>query len=379
MKNEIKDFLNFVASDEEMPMVLSEIEDTVNYADCNCYALNYLLTRKIFAGFPLGRIITIAGDSASGKTALALQFATIKNFDLVFYIQTNGEDAEKSFVNKFKGIDQNKFVRQTINNFEQLNQLMEKILIWLEQKKQKILIIVDSVSGLSDINIKNDNAGFAGGRRATLFKNLLRNYANKLKNCDSNLILISQYYLNPTASFGQDPKVLGGGLAVKQYSHLILELTALKSDSEILKKNIIGALNQAINIKVSKSRFGTQYSELKIIFDFEATISQTAGLFELCSDLTLIEKKGKMYYFPNLITKKEIENFDVATYPLFGEIDLERDKGFYRKDFEKIINENPAILERILKIIDFNFGAEKIFSEDLIEKIMQRKKSMEKD
>ena len=75
-ENEIKEFLNFVALDgEEKPVILDEVDDTVSeYVDTGCYALNYLLTRKIYAGFPLGRIITIAGDSASGKTAMALQF-----------------------------------------------------------------------------------------------------------------------------------------------------------------------------------------------------------------------------------------------------------------------------------------------------------------
>jgi len=369
-KNEINQLVDFLkdVNKENPPVIMDEIDDTVSfYADTGIYALNYQLTRKIKAGFPLGRIITIVGDSTAGKTAMALQFATIKDYNAILYLQSNGEDAEKSMINKFTGIDQKKFIRKTINTFEELKTTLEKTLVWNEQNDCKICIIVDSITGLT--NEDDEVTGYAGGRKAALFKNILRTYANKLKNINSTLILISQFYLNLQAKQNQDPRIIGGGLAVKQYSHLILELTPSKSDSDIVKGNVLGALSQAIKVKIIKSRYGTQYSELDYIFEPARGFSKLTGLFSLCEDLTIIVKQGRMYYIPTFFTKKKVDEFTV-----FADVDLDRDLGFYAKDFEDKLNENPELIEILINIIDKNFGDEKIFDINVLNKINERKK-----
>jgi len=344
------------------PIVFEEEKEKNNvYYDTNVYTLNYLLTKQIRSGFPAGRIITVVGDAGSGKTALALQFATIKDWDIVVYIQTNGEDAEKSLIDKFAGVSA-KLIKQPCDSYEDLKKIMEEILNYLIiHKNEKALIILDSVVG---INLEeNNDAGYAGGRRASIFKGILREYANKLKNLQSNLVLITQYYQNPQVTFG-DNRTIGGGLSVMQFSHLILKVTASKKDSEIVKGSILGLQEHAINVNVVKSRFGTQYAEADFIFDVYKGFSRTTGMFELCRDLGLIVKKGRFYYMPCLLTHKE-EEFK------FRDVN-ENDIGFYSSQFEEKINEKN--LEKILqKIEEINSN---LYKEEVRKIIIERQKEM---
>jgi hypothetical protein len=127
----------------------------------------------------------------------------------------------------------------------------------------------------------------------------------------------------------KDSYIPTGGVNVDYNPSLALELKVVTetedvSDSDMViekdrRNSALGSSLKVIRVKVKKSRFGTELRRINFIIDFSVGPMKFSGLFELCRDFGLFEKKGVMYTIPGVF-----------------------DKPFYKKEFLKLMADDEA-------------------------------------
>lgn len=184
-----------------------------------------LLDLVLGGGWAEGKLINLVGDSASGKSLLAIEAAA--NFSrkyrtgIIHYIDTESafdpayaeavgfpREAQVSMPNK-EGIE-----IATIEGF------FEYLDMHVVAGNSPSLIILDSLDGLSDEDemqrSATDKATYGMGKAKTL-STQLRKYMQKLSKTNSTLMIISQTRDNIGATWG-DKKTRSGGKALRFYS-----------------------------------------------------------------------------------------------------------------------------------------------------------------
>jgi len=129
----------------------SSLAEIPGWLDSGNYSLNWISSKSIFNGFPLGRIILLSGDAGTGKSLIALSLMKQPDLDYIVYLDSEGGGISKQFA-QFLGINTKKVYYQPIDTIEGLIERFKLIVDTLEKNKQtskKVLVVVDSISMLS--------------------------------------------------------------------------------------------------------------------------------------------------------------------------------------------------------------------------------------
>lgn len=239
-------------------------------------------------GLPVGRIIEIHGLQSTAKTSLCL--------GIIAHLQKQGvacafADAEYALnmdhARKI-GVDTDSLLVIRADTGEEFFEAIEKI---VRQKAAKF-IVVDSVSALvtraeleADVNKPNM------GGQARLMANGLRRLVAPLAKSGCVLVFINQLRANIMG--GQyDPYSVPGGMALRFYSTIILELKR----GEALK---IGDTQVGIdvNIHVKKNKVGSPNTQAKVTFLFEEGFSAEADILLIGEKAGVIKHEGNTYSF----------------------------------------------------------------------------------
>lgn len=155
----IFDIVNSVDNSAE---ILSESKVAVikDYIDSGSYILNAAMTGSLFKGIPCSRCTVFAGANSTGKSFLALSAcrnAQKKGYTPI-YIDTEGAiDIETV---KRIGCDPNNFIIKPANTVTEANTFIlntiNSILAIDEEKRPKVVFVLDSISNLSSNKEKND-------------------------------------------------------------------------------------------------------------------------------------------------------------------------------------------------------------------------------
>lgn len=339
-----------------IPIELDDAEDSVKkWHDTGNYAINYVMSKSTQKGFPSGRIITLVGDSSTGKTAFALKMGEADEIKIIIYFSSEPGAFETSFLKNFPKLKNKHLIYQPIGTVEEMMKELKAIIDWkkIEAKDVGMLVIIDSVANLTTEKEKEDISGY-GGRRPLLLRQFFRTISLELDKNNITLVNITHYAIDPSIMYG-DKRVMTGGRVIEYLSSLVLETKKDKDGTEYEKNTILGASKVGISVSVKKSRYGTMYMTIPIIMDVDSGFDNVSGLAFIAKELKIIKKKSendKYYYLPGVYVKKGEIN------PR-NEIDSEIDKAFFEKDFENILKENPEILNYVLDQIDkFNYSDE---------------------
>lgn len=271
------------ASDNEFATVMDEetLSNTTEWISTKSLALNGLLSGDIWKGIPNNKVIAFAGAEATGKTFLCLDImkdAIDKGYIIIFFDSENATD-KKMMVER--GIDPNKILYMpidTVENFRaQVLRIVTKYNETPENKRPKILIVLDSLGNLSTTKEMADAESGSGKRdmtRAQVIKSIFRTVNLKLAKAKIPMLITNHTY--DTMDF-MPSKKMSGGSGLYYAAHVIVFLSKSKAKDKKDEKIVKGAY---LNCRLKKSRIVKEESSLKVYLDFEKGLSRYYGLEE---------------------------------------------------------------------------------------------------
>ena len=276
---------------KKVPVIIeSEVKDR-KFIDTGVYLLNAALSAKMLdGGIEYGKIFTVAGDSGTGKTFIAL--SVVKNAQKsgmgVIYIDTEYslrlDDLPKYGVDN----DPDKFKLIRGNKVEDINILLTQLLDELKEEKLKngsiepFLIVLDSVGQMSSNKEKTD---LISGNlkvdmtRAKSLAAMFRSINTDLGFLDIPMVVCNHVYLEQGAMYPK--QIIKGGKALVYSSSVIGMMSKAKLKSGDEDDMDLGASGIVVTFKTAKNRLAKP-KKIKFEISFVSGMNVYTGLDAFC-------------------------------------------------------------------------------------------------
>lgn len=273
------------------------------YIDTGSYALNALLSGSIYLGAQDNKILGWAGEEATGKTFFTI--ACVKHFldsnpgSIVALFETESS-VDKSTIAS-RGIDPDRvaiFPVGTIQEFRtQSLKLLDKFLANPEDKRPKLLIVLDSLAMLSsDAEVKKAEEG-ADSKDFTLFqvsKATFRVLTLKLGKHRIPMYLTTHTYAN-LGGYGETSKMAGGS-GMKYAASTLVHLSKAKFKDDKESREHDGVV---ITCQLKKSRATREGKLVKVLLHHERGLDRYYGLLDIAEDAGIVKKVAGKFEFPD--------------------------------------------------------------------------------
>ena len=325
--------------------------------------LNLACSDNPFGAFALGRIVTLPGGSASGKTMLMLtmlaECANDKRFDDYDLIYDDGEetcdgfDIKYLFGNKLAKriispqVDENdgSLYSETIQDFKA--NILTKV-----KEERPFIYILDSLDSLtSDEELKkeyrqalikakdpeavNELKGSYKTEKAKAIGETLRMINNKLKHTKSALFIVQQERANIGVTFGSK-KTTSGGMAPFFYStHQAWLNLKVPITKEVRKQNRKIGHKIVVAVKKNKITGKLRNVEFNIYYDY--------GLDDIASCVDFLISAGYWKRAKQIITAPD---FDFVGTKM---VEMIEEKGL-QKELQKITGKVWLEIEESLRL-----------------------------
>ncbi len=237
-------------------------------------------------GVPMGRVVEIFGNEASGKTTLALQ--------IIAQSQKTGGVA--AFIDAEHALDVN-YARNLGVNVEELlisqpdhgEQALEIAEVLVRSNAVKV-VVIDSVAALvPKVELEGNMGDVAPGAQARLMSQALRKLTGAIHKSECVVIFINQIRMKIGVMFGS-PKTTSGGNALKFYASIRMEIARVGS----IKKGeeIIG---NRTRVKVVKNKVAPPFRQCEFDIYYGKGVSLAAELIDLGGDIGMVRKSGSWY------------------------------------------------------------------------------------
>lgn len=258
------------------------------------YALNWITSKNMFKGLPLGRVCLFTGDPGSGKSMISLSMMREKSIDLVIYMDSEGGGITKEFA-EFLGIDISKVLYQQIDTVEELIDKMRFTIDNIEKNKTKknILMVIDSISMVSTDREKDESGGADMGNKAKQTRQFFRQYIRKMQKLNICCVMTGHLTQN-IGSYGGGKSVSGG--TILGYAPSIeIRFAKINKESET-EMNAKGTKLVKIRASIEKSRFGTHGKRVMFDLDMQSGLDPYAGIADILKDYNYL-----------IVAKKDVE------------------------------------------------------------------------
>ena len=358
---------------------LSKVDDSVDYyVDTGNWALNYLCSKKLRGGYPGGRISNLWGLSGTGKSLMPAVASRAKQwenldfyqFDRIVLVDSEGGgtglglfkfvDAPLdrvryvpiSTLDSYRVANDNPDKMEAVNDRDVPAKLvtdkytytrgllcfLKKLIFGMKYRgsKEKILVIVDSISNMKPFRTKVEGVQDMG-LTGKLLNNLFA-LDDELNEIGATVLLASKVYTNIGNQY--DPWVMAGGQAVIYNPSLNIKLQEMADSEEMDKpqsdkekerrKTSLGNSMKIIRATATKSRFGTEGRNCWFILDLSYGPVRNSGMLKLLLDFKLATKEGNRFVIPGVI-----------------------DKPFYKKDFLRVFAEHEEeYIDKLQPLLD---------------------------
>lgn len=242
-------------------------------------------------GWPRGRLIEMYGRESSGKSTMCLiTIANVqKNGGTVAYIDSeNGFDPTWA---KRMGVD----VDSLLYNVPETGEQGFEILMKLVESNSVDFIVVDSLAALVPRQeIENPMEKETIGLQARLVSRGLRKLNQLLSKSKSVVIFINQLREKVGVMYG-NPETTPGGLAMKFYASIRLQVSRVKDTTEKDEKG--NAMGHKVKVKVVKNKVGEPFKEAEFLIHYSSGIDNTSELLDVALAEGIITLEGKTYSY----------------------------------------------------------------------------------
>jgi len=246
-------------------------------------------------GVPKGRITEIYGAEASGKTTLSLHIAAEcqKLGGIVAFV--DAEHALDVAYAKRLGVQTDNMLLSQPDGGEQALEVTETLV----RSSAVDLIIVDSVAALVPKQEIEGNMGDSHvGLQARLMSQALRKLTAIVSKSNTAVIFINQTRIKIGAPAFVNPETTTGGVALKFYSSLRLEVRyggAIKETGA--DTQVVGARTK---VKVVKNKFAPPFKTVEFPIIFGQGISHLDIIIDMSANHEIVKKSGSWYAYNDL-------------------------------------------------------------------------------
>lgn len=291
-----KDIIASIASDE-----LSAAE-FAGFIDTGSYILNAQLSSSLYGGMPDNKILTLAGESSTGKTYVSLSI--VKSFldqneqGVVMYFDTEAAITNKMM--KERGVDSERVAIIEPENVQDFRDYaVEKLDQYLEipeKERPKMMFVLDSLGMLpsrkeiEDAVAKKDTKDMT---KQQSIRSIFRTITLKLAKAKIPFVVTNHVYQAIMAYVPTN--IISGGGGTIFASDQILFITKAK-DKNITTNEITGNI---LTFKLFKSRLSKQDTSVKVKLTYDKGFDRYYGLLDLAEKYNVIKKIAKKYEFPD--------------------------------------------------------------------------------
>lgn len=271
---------------DDMPSAQRATEiDPEGYVSSGNLWVNWAVSGKpVSGGYPIGKITSFAGDSFTGKTALAHRAIAMaqQQGGLAF-----ADDTENAWGTRMEslGVDRSRLTLTSSNTVREHHEAVQKFLDVVEKNDVEgpLLVILDSLGDLTTAQEQDHGLETQTvGAKAKAVKKHLRIVGNRLADLDVSYIIIRHVFRKINA-FG-DPRQAGGGEGPSYRASVrILLNQADETDQGVLLKG-----------KVKKTRLTTPLREFDYFlpYDEETNPSDYGGVIEMGLKKGILAQNG---------------------------------------------------------------------------------------
>jgi len=244
-------------------------------------------------GIPRGRIVEIFGPEASGKTTVCLHIiaeAQKKGGAAAFVDAEHALDPERA---RIIGVNLDELLISQPDTGEQALEIVETLV----RSGGLDVVVVDSVAALvpkSEIEGQMGDASM--GVQARLMSQALRKLAGAISKSKTTVIFTNQIRHKIGVFFG-NPETTSGGLALKFYSSVRIDLRRRKSIKNA-EGIVIGSTHRA---RVIKNKVAPPFKEAEFEILNSVGISKTASILDAGVQFGVINQSGAFYKYGNTL------------------------------------------------------------------------------
>jgi recombination protein RecA len=239
-------------------------------------------------GIPRGRIIEIYGPESSGKTTLALcMIAEAQKLDgIAAYI--DAEHAMNPEYAKKIGIDIDSLLISQPDSGEQGLEIADKLV----RSGAVDIVVIDSVAALvPKAEIEGEMGDSFLGLQARLMSQALRKLTSSISKSKTSIVFINQLRQKIGIMWGS-PEVTPGGLALKFYSSVRLDIRRIESVKR--GEEILG---NRVRVKVVKNKVAAPFKQAEFEIIFGQGVDKLGYLIDMGVNNGIIEKSGTFYSY----------------------------------------------------------------------------------
>ena len=246
-------------------------------------------------GIPKGRVTEIYGPEASGKTTLALHIlAEAQKLEGVAAFIDVEHALDPVYAAKI-GVDTENMLLSQPDGGEQALEIVETLV----RSSAIDLIVIDSVAALVPrAEIEGSMGDTHVGLQARLMSQALRKLTSIISKSNTAVIFINQTRMKIGVPAYVNPETTTGGVALKFYSSVRIEVRRIGSIKRIgAEAEIVG---NRTRIKIVKNKFAPPFKNVEVPIIFGQGISSLDILINIASQNDIIKKSGSWFSYGDI-------------------------------------------------------------------------------
>jgi len=271
-------------------------------------------------GIPRGRVTEIYGPEASGKTTLALHIlAEAQKLEGVAAFIDVEHALDPVYAARI-GVDTENMLLSQPDGGEQALESVETLVC----SSAIDLIVIDSVAALVPrAEIEGSMGDTHVGLQARLMSQALRKLTSIISKSNTAVIFINQTRMKIGVPAYVNPETTTGGVALKFYSSVRIEVRRIGSIKKIgAEAEIVG---NRTRIKIVKNKFAPPFKKVEVPIIFGKGISSLDILIDIAAQNDIIKKSGSWFSYGDMKIgqgSEKVKEFLQENDEIFQEIDI---------------------------------------------------------